>query len=182
VRLAQWRGVVDRPFGVVVAAGERGAVVCPHVEGELHDLLETLEALADRGQGDVHRARLLLVVAGTEPEPGPSAGQHVERRHRLYQDARRAEGHRRDHRPEPDLPCMSGEEPERGVGLEHLRVGLAVGLGLQQVVGQPDRVQSRGVGGPGDAQELGGQAAGACGPRVVGDVEAEAHRSAVAQL
>src|SRR5215211_156800 len=74
VRLCEWWRVVDRAPEAIVAPHEGRAVVAPHLDRELKDLLEPLEALADWRKRQVHRARLVLVVAGADSEPGAAAG------------------------------------------------------------------------------------------------------------
>ena len=54
-----------------------------------------------------------FVPAGADAEPGPAAGQHVERRHRLDQDPRMAIGHAGDQCAERDPLADAGREGQR---------------------------------------------------------------------
>ena len=51
----------------------------PHLVRHLQRLLEHLEALAERREGEAEGARLFLVPGGPDPEPGAPLGQHVQR-------------------------------------------------------------------------------------------------------
>ena len=94
----------------VVAALERRGVARPHALRDLQRLLQPLEALGDRRQREPKRARLRLVVARAEAEPGAAAGEHVEGRGGLDQQRGLAVGHRADHRAEPDALRVGGED------------------------------------------------------------------------
>ena len=76
------------------------ALALPHPVGDLERLLEHLEPLAERREREAERARLLLVPGGTDAEPGPAAGQDVERRGGLDPQAGFAVVDAADHQPE----------------------------------------------------------------------------------
>jgi len=58
--------------------GEGGVIASPHRQREAQCLLQPLESFANGGERQAHRGRLPLVVSGSDPEPGPPAGEHVE--------------------------------------------------------------------------------------------------------
>ena len=62
----------------------RAALAGPHLVGDAERLLEHLEAVAERREGEAETPRFVLVPRCPDPEPGPSARQDVERRRRLY--------------------------------------------------------------------------------------------------
>jgi hypothetical protein len=165
-----------RPAQPVVRPLEPGVVAGPHPGGDLQRLLQPLEPLGDRGHVQAHGRRLLGLVARAQPEPGPSTGEHVEGGDRLDQQGRRPEGHPGDHGAEPDTLGLSGQEPQRGVGLQHLGLaGRGRRVGLEQVVDDPDGVDPGLVGVPDQAGELGSEPSRATGPGVVRHPDADAH-------
>jgi hypothetical protein len=76
------------------------------------------------------------------PSQGPTTGEHVEGGDRLDEQAGRAEGDGGDHGTEPDATGAGPQETEGGVGLEHRLGQRARRVGLQQVVGHPQRVDA----------------------------------------
>jgi hypothetical protein len=162
-----------------VGPGERCLVAGPHPGGDLEGFLQPLEPLGNRRQRQAHGLRLLAVVAGPQPQPGPSARQHVQGGDRLDQQGRWPEGHPGDHGAEPHPPGLGGQEPQGGVGLQHLGVAGRRGrVGLEQVVSHPYGVHPGLVGLAGDPGQPRSKPAGAVRPRVVRDADAHAHRAA----
>jgi hypothetical protein len=96
-----------------------------------------------------------LLVPGADAQPGAAAGEHVERGHRLDQQRWLAEGDRADHGAQAYPPAGGGEVTEDGVGLEHRPIGGSVGVGLDEVIGDPHRVRPGLVGRVGDLAEVG---------------------------
>ena len=89
---------VQRPLKRVVLALVRLLVAAPHLQADLQRLLEPLEPLRDRRERDAEPAGLLFVPARPDAEPGPAAGQHVERGDDLGEDARLPVDHPGDQR------------------------------------------------------------------------------------
>ena len=85
-------------------AGLAAALALPHPVGDLERLLEHLEPLAQRREGEAESAALALVPGGADPEPGAAAGQDVERRRRLDPQAWGAVVDAADHQAEADSP------------------------------------------------------------------------------
>ena len=79
-------------------AVERAVVARPHLVGDAQRLLEPLEALLQRRERHAEARVLLLEPGGADAEVGAAAGQHVERGHRLDEDAGVAVGDAGDHR------------------------------------------------------------------------------------
>jgi hypothetical protein len=61
----------------------RVVVVAGHLQEDLQRLLESLEPLCGRRERQAEADRLVLVPRGTDAEPRPAAGEHVERRDAL---------------------------------------------------------------------------------------------------
>ena len=99
------RRAADRLVEPVVLALVRPVVVAPHLEADLHRLLQPLEALADRRERHAEPEVLALVPRRADAELGPAAGEHVERGHRLGQQPRVAVGHAGDE--EAERRCRS---------------------------------------------------------------------------
>jgi hypothetical protein len=79
------------------------ALAAPHLQADLHRLLQHLESLPLEREGDAESTCLLLVVARADAEPGATAGYDVERGYRLYQDRRVAKVHPDTNAPSPTL-------------------------------------------------------------------------------
>ena len=71
-------GAVEGPRQLVVAAVERAVVVTPHLQANLQDLFQPLEALGQRWEKQVEAACLVLVPGGADAQPRPSSRKHVE--------------------------------------------------------------------------------------------------------
>ena len=152
----RWRHV-DGLRESMVAALDRRPVAGEHRPGDPQRLLELLEPLGARRPRQPQPDRFALVPAGSDGEVGrPVAGEHVQRRGRLHQQAGRAKHGVPDHRPEGDALRRLRQEPERRVRLEHrlLRAAEPGVLGqLEEVIHDPQAREAVGLGGLGDLRE-----------------------------
>ena len=82
---------------------------------------------------------LTLVPGRADAEHRPAAGQHVERRHDLGQQARVAVGDARDDQAKGHALCLAGEEAEGSVALEHRVLRGGELLHLEPVIHQRER-------------------------------------------
>jgi hypothetical protein len=130
-------------------------VTGPHGQRDAQRLVEPLEPLGGRRQGQAQGGGLVLLVPGPDAEPGAAAGEHVECGHRLDQQRRLAEGDRADHGAQAYPLAGGGEVTEGGARLEHRPIGGSVGVGLDEVVGDPQGVRPGLVGRLGDGTEVG---------------------------
>ncbi len=147
-------GLVDRRLEAVVAAAERSGVAVPHVGGELEELFEAAEALGRGFERQAEIGGLVGLVAGAHTEPRPTAREHVEGGHDLDQECGRAHGRPGDHGAELHGRGRGGEEAEGGVGLEHRFVDAGGGVHLQEVVGDPQGVETGLVDGAGQLRQM----------------------------
>ena len=90
----------------------------PHPHAHLERVFEEIETGADVGEREPEPFAFLLVVARADAEPGAATRQHVERGHRLGEQARRAEVRTGHDGEQPDRLRARGEEREGRVGLE----------------------------------------------------------------
>jgi len=74
------------------------------------------------------------VPGGADAEHGPAAGQDVQSGHLLDEDARVAVGHAGDQSEQLGPARVARDEPERGVGLEHVVLGRPDHPDLEEVV------------------------------------------------
>ncbi len=169
-------GAVDRMPQPVVPALERRLVPGPHPDRDLQRLLQPLESFGHRRQRQAQGLRLLVVVPGADPQPGTPTAEHVKGGDSLHQQRRRPQGRSGHHGPQPDPFSPRGEEPERGVRLEHLGVLRRGGrVRLNQVVRDPHGVHARLVGGAGQPHQLSTEPAWAARPREVRHTDADTH-------
>jgi hypothetical protein len=133
----------------VVAAlvGERGADRRgPQARDDGQLVLEALEALAERREGDGVGLVLGLVPAGAEAQLDAAAAHLVDLRHRDGERARMAEGGRGHQRAQPDALGVSGQAGQRDVRVggarepgdaAHLQVVVRAEEGVEaQLLGQ----------------------------------------------
>ena len=106
---------------------EGPVVVAPHLAHDLQGLLEPLEPLGQRRERHAEGAVLALVPGRADAEGGPPAGEHVEGRHDLGEQAGVAVGHAGHQQLQLDRRGVRREEAERGVALEHRVLGAARG-------------------------------------------------------
>ena len=147
----------------------------PHPEADLERLLEQVESLGERAEPEAQPGRLVLVVAGPDPEHRPAAGQDIERRDHLGEQAGRPVGRRGRERHQPDPFRPRGQEPESGVGLELRLVRAAHDRVLPEVVRHVDAVEPRGLRGRRDLPERRAQGVRAAVPRHDRHVQSELH-------
>ena len=86
---------------------------------------------------------LALVPGGADTQPGTAAGQDVQRRHRLGQDARVAIGDARHHRPQGHAFGDAGRVGQRRVAFQHLHRRAVGRAYLEEVVHDPQAVEAR---------------------------------------
>src|SRR5215210_868045 len=171
---------VERTLEPVVRSFE-GAFIAtltaPHPQADLDRLLEYLEALFERREGNSEAARLLFVMAGPDAEPGPPPREHVQGGYRLGQYARVSEVRPRHHGRELDIAGVGGQERQGRIALQfgglratHYRV-------LPNVVRHTDAIESCLLGGPRDPGQCWAEADCSSGPAKVVDLEPEFHRT-----
>ena len=122
------------------------ALALPHRVGDLERLLEHLETDAEVREREAEAARLVLVPGGTDAEPGPAAGQDVERRGGLHPQRRVPVVDAADHQAEAGALRVRGHEAERGPALEHRVVDRPDAPDLEEMVHHPDRIEADVVG------------------------------------
>src|SRR5712671_1832472 len=165
---------------VVLAAVELAfgaALAKEHLVGDLERLVEHLESLAEWRERKAESLGFFLVPGGTDPEPGPTTRQDVERRGGFDPQARFAVVDATDHQPEPSPRRVRGHEPERRPALEHRVLGRADATDLEEVVHDPDRVKTDIVGLAGDAAQRRADRSRAAGPGERGNLQADLHRT-----
>ena len=135
-------------------AREGGVVPAPHLPADEDRLLEALEPLRDRREQQAEAGRLLGVPGGADAEDRAPARQHVERGHRLGEQAGLTVDDRGDHGEQLDPLGLRRQPAERGVGLEHLVLGRADVADLPEVVHDADPVEAAVFRVPGDVGEL----------------------------
>ena len=160
---------------VALEFGVRAAPFRPHLVREAQRVLQPLEALAQRREREAQALRLVDVPGRTDPEPGPTAGQDVERGRGLHPQARRAVVDAPDHEADARPLGVGGNEAERGLALEHRRLGRAAAANLEEVVHDPDRVEADVVGSARHARQRRTDGGRAAGPGEVVDLEPEPH-------
>ena len=109
------------------------------------------------GEGHAHRAHLRLAPADAQPEDEPAIREHVQGRELLGEHHGLALGQDDDARGEQDARGVGGEEGQGHDGLEQPHVG---GHGTSghgrirkhHVVGDPERLEAGGLGGPAEAR------------------------------
>ncbi|MQA81797.1 MAG: MFS transporter [Streptosporangiales bacterium] len=131
------------------------------------------------GERDAETARLLLVPARADAEPRTTAGEDVERRHGLQQDAGMAvvdAGHERAELQ----PLGARRGPGQGrVGLEHRLLGRTEHRDLEEVVHGPQAVDAGVLSAGDDALHQRGDARGAVTGGELAYVQADLHASPV---
>ena len=166
-------GTVERVLEDETLPREAALVVTPHPRAELERVLEPLEPFGERRERDAESASFLLVPRRADPEHGPAAGEHVERRDRLCEDSRVPVHDAGDHGDEARLLGVGGEIPERRVGLEHVVIGWAKRSDLEEMVHDPDRIEPASVRGPSNRRDVVRESLGTARPREVVDLEAD---------
>lgn len=154
---------------------ERATIAGPHVAGELQQLLEAHEPLGGGLERQPGHRGLVGLVAGPDAEPRPPTGEHVERGDHLDDQGWRPDQRPHDHGAEANRTGRRGQKPEGRVHLEHRFVDRRVRIHLQEVIGDPHRIQPGAVDSVGELDQSGGQAGGIVSPGVVGDGDAQLH-------
>ena len=142
-RLGQAARIRDR----VVLTAERHVVPAEHRPADLHRFLEPVETHLVPRVLEPERIVLDVVPGAADAENGPTLRDDVERGDDLRQQPRVAVGHAGDERAELDPLGASGQRPEQRVGLEHRLVRTAERGQLEEVVHDPDRVETGLLGG-----------------------------------
>ena len=154
----------------------RRFVAAPHPQADLERLLQPLEAFPEGREGNSKSAALRLVPGCPDAQPCPAAREHVERGHRLGQDARMAVDDARDHGAQPGPRGLSGQERERAVAFQHLPLRRAVHADLEEMIHHPDRIEAGRVRGPADGRQRRTEPLRSARPGEIGDAEADLHR------
>ena len=127
-------GGVERTSQPIVPPFEGLLVLPPHLQADLQRLLEALEALAQRREGEAQPLRLPLKPGRADTQPGAPARQHVERGDDLREETRLAVDHPGHERVQQHPLRDRGQVPERRVGLEHALLGRTHRTDLPEVV------------------------------------------------
>ena len=157
VRPADRLRMVERLGELVVRPQERPVVSGPHLVQDPERLLQPLEPLLQRRERDTETEVLTLEPGRPDAAPGPTAGQDVERRDGLSEDAGVTVGDPGDERPEPDPLRDGGGEAKGGVALQHRVLSRAAVGQLEEVVHHPEGVEPGGLGPPGQLREARGR-------------------------
>jgi hypothetical protein len=155
---------------------ERTLVLAPHLQADLQGLLETLEALAQRREGEPESLCLLLTPRRADTQPGAPARQHVKGGHDLRQEARVAVDHPGHEGVQQNPFGDRRKVPEGGVGLEHALLGRAHRTDLPEVVHDGQAGNPAGLGLAGEAPQRRCELRRAAVPGEIGDVESQVHR------
>jgi len=147
VGLPRWRGRRPRGAEVELAADERLRVAGEHAVGDLQRLFELLEPSGERREGQTQRPGFVVVPGGADSQPRPAAREDVERGRRLDEEARRPIRDCSDERPELDSAGVRRGPGQGAVGLEHRLVGWAEHLDLEEVIHEPQAVDTSLLGG-----------------------------------
>src|SRR5215207_7052354 len=166
---------VERSLEPVVLSLEGAPVVAPHPQGYLHRLLEHLEALFERREGDPEPPRLLFVMAGPDAECGATAGVHVQRTHRLGQYSRMPEVHSRHYGREIDPAGVGGQECQGRVALQLLGLRPAHDRVLPEMVRHADAIEAAVLSVTRDLGQRGAGASRPAGPAEVVDLQSNLH-------
>ena len=169
--------VVERPGQLVVGAFEGCVVSAPHLQADLQCLFQALEALGEWREEKAEPCGLLFVPGGADSEHRPAAGEHVEGRHRLRQQAGLAVDDAGDEGEQLHPARGPGEEAEGRRRLEHLLFRTTASDHLEEMVHDAYPIEARGLGGRGDADEVTTERRRSTLPGEVGYVQAEFHLS-----
>ena len=175
---------VQRPFELVVLARERSliaALTLPHAQADLDRLLQHLESLRKRWEGNAQTARFLLVPASADAQHRPAAGEDVERGHHLGEKGRMPEVHSGHQRHEPAPPRMGGDDTERGEALELRLLRATQVRALPEVVGHTDHVESGVICGASDPGQRLRHAGRSAIPGVIRDLHTKFHAACSVQ-
>src|SRR5829696_5195880 len=151
------------------------AFAAPHPQGHLDRLLEHLETLPLRWEGDPEPVRLLLVVARADAEAGASAGKYIQGTDGLYENGRVAEVYPRHHSRESYPLRIGRQESQRRVALQLVRLGTAHDRVLPEVVGHPDAVEASFFGNSADVREVPAEPLRSCTPVEAVELHSELH-------
>jgi len=177
MRAGEHLGRVEGAGELVVLAREGALVPAPHLLADQDGFLEALEPLGHRREEQAEAGRLVGVPGRADAEDRAPARQHVERGHRLREQAGLPVDDRGDHRQQLDPVGLGGQPAERGVGLEHLVLGRPDVADLPDVVHDADPVDAGAFGCLGDVSELEAELRGPAFPGEVRNVQTQFHIS-----
>src|SRR5579864_2600566 len=144
VRSAQRLGYVEGPLELIVLPGVgllAAVLALPHGQADLQCFLEPLEPFRDWREGNAQPSTLQFVPGGTDPEPGPAAGEDVQGGHRLGEDARIAVDGAGHHGTQLHPLRHRRHEGQRAVALEHLVFRRTEAANLPEVIHDPERIE-----------------------------------------
>src|SRR5579859_1101553 len=176
VRTLDGLWVIQRALKLIVFAIVRRLVVGPHLARNLQCLLQALEALFERWEGDAQALVLLLIPGGADAKVGAALREDIERGGGLDEEAGMAIGHAGDHGAEPDVVGDASGKRQRTPAFEHLVFGGADGTDLKEVVHDPQAIEAGALGAASDLGEGVTEDAGATRPCEVGNLQSNAHR------
>jgi hypothetical protein len=117
---------IERPLQPGGDAGEGPLVTllaAPHPAADPDRVFEQLVALGEGRVGDAQPARLGLVVAGADAEPGAATGDDIQRGCRLGEQARMAVRRGRRQGKQLGAAGVGGQERQGRVALQHRPLG-----------------------------------------------------------
>ncbi len=117
----------------------------------------------------------LLVPGSAEGKIGAAAREHVQRRHRLHENTRIAIDHPGRHRAELHSLGQGSQVSERRVSLQHVVLGWANAVDLEEMIHDPEAVEPGIVRGASDLRQLGSHGSGSTGPCEVGYLQSDSH-------
>ncbi len=148
----------------------------PHLQAGANRLLQPVEALAHRRERQPEPRGLLRIVAGTDAEHRPAAGEHVERRHHLRQQPGGPVGGRRGEREQPDPAGPRRDRAKRRIRFDLVLLHPAHDRVLPEVIGHRDRIEPRHLGGLNDFEQRRAEPRRSAPPIGRGNVQAKFHR------
>src|SRR5690242_16427494 len=141
----------------------------------LERILQPLEALFGLRERHAKAFMLLPVPGRADAEIRPPTGEHVERRHRLDEEARIAIGYASHKRAELDTAGAPGGEPQCRIRFEHLVFGGAKIADLVKVIHHPETVETGLFSALGDRAKLLAQSRLPARPCEVIDLQSDSH-------
>ena len=127
------------------------------------------------GNGSPRPRGLLLVPGRADAEPGPAAGEDVERRDALGQQAGLPVDHRGHPGEQLDPRRAGGQVAESGVGLEHLVLGRPDDADLPDMVHDAQLGEARLLRRDRDRGQVSAEPLRAAGPGEIRQVQAKFH-------
>src|SRR5690349_22036074 len=158
-----------------MVAFKRLRLTRPHLKRDPQEVFQPLEPLCHWRKRNAQPAMLLFVPARADAKIGPSAGEDIERRRRLDQDARIAIRNASDHRAQADALGFARGKRQRAPPLQHLLLFRANPANLEEMIHHPQAIESGVFCAPCDVAEGAPQLLGAAGPGKSWNLQTYAH-------